>query len=248
MIIYESSLRGLAAVALDGEAGKVHSLLFDDRDWRVGHITVRTGSWLSGRIAAIPPAAVTIPTRHLDRLAVLLKREELKHCPDIESAKPVSLQEETRLQNQRAIIGSPYEGFAGALMVPTATAERELGEVSEAAVAGCDPHLRSTKGVRRYQVRLREGEPLGRVLDFVVDTGRWQITHLVIRVQGWPRQRRLVIPSSAVEGISWFEQAITTRLSPLSSEQRNRTATARSRPRTRLREKRRLHTGTKARK
>jgi sporulation protein YlmC with PRC-barrel domain len=248
VIVYESAFQGLAAVGLDGEVGKVHSFLFDDRDWGVRHIAVRTGSRLRGRIAVIPPGAVTIPSRHLDRLSVSLKRDELRQCPDLDETKPVSLQEETRLRNQRAVIGCPYDGFAAAFMVPTATAQRELAQVSEVAVAGSDPHLRSTRGVRQYRVRLQTGESIGHVDDFVIDSEQWRITHLVVCVQGWPRHRRLVIPSSAVKEISWFDQEITTRLHPLGMKEKKRTGSGRRRPHARRAGRSHPHARRKARK
>jgi sporulation protein YlmC with PRC-barrel domain len=237
MLMLESSFHGLRALALDGVAGKYHSLLFDDRDWAVRHIAIRAGSRLSGHIALLSPAAVTVPARALDRIEVHLKQEELKHCPDINAAKPVSLQEEDRLQNMRAVIGFTYDGFSSALMVPTAETERELAEVPEAALAGGDRHLRSTKGVRHYQVRLQSGEKLGSVEDFVVDVTRWKITHTVIRLHGWPHPRRIVVPSDTMESVSWFDQAITARLSPQTGRKKRLAGTRHARPRPRRREK-----------
>jgi hypothetical protein len=214
MIIVESSLRDLVVAALDGDAGRVHTLLFDDRDWRIRHFAIRIGSWPLGRIAVVPPVRVVIPSHHLERLAVRLRREELERCPDIKAIQPVSLQEETRLRNQRAVLGFAYDGFNNALMVPTANAERELTEVSETKLAESDPHIRSTKGVQHYRVRFRTGELLGYVEDFVICTEPWEITHIVVRVHGWPHPRRLSLPTYEMEEISWIDQAIITRISP----------------------------------
>jgi hypothetical protein len=223
MLIYEGSLRGLTAVAHDRVVGNVHSFLFDDKSWDVRHVAVRTGPWFFGRIVVIPSATLTIPEWCLDRLAVDLEREEVDSGPDIDSAPPVSRQEEIRIQQQQgSTFGVPLDGFNAALMVPTATAERDLAESSETILAGCDPHLRSTRGVRGYQVRLRSGEALGRAEDFLLDTVRWKISHIVIRWKGWPRPRRLVVRSSAAENISWHEHTIGTRLSARVRARRSR--------------------------
>jgi hypothetical protein len=228
MLIYEGSLRGLTAVAHKNIAGKVHSLLFDDRSWDVQHVAVRTGLWPLGRIVVIPSATLTIPDWCLDRLAVDLEQDQVDSGLDIDSAPPVSRQEEIRIQQQQgSTFGVPLDGFSAALMVPTATAERDLAESSETILAGCDPHLRSTRGVRGYRVRLRSGETLGRAEDFLLDTARWKISHIVIRWKGWPHPRRFVVRSSAVETISWHEQTIDTRLSSRAHPKRSRTPIAR---------------------
>jgi hypothetical protein len=223
MLIYETSLRGLTAVAHEKVAGKVQSFLFDDTSWDVRYVAVRTGLWLYGRIVLIPPGTITIPDWCLDRLTVDMEREQVDSGLDIDSALPVSRQEEIRIhQQQGSTLGVPLDGFSTPLLVPTATAENELGESSEIILAGCDPNLRSTKAVRGYQVRLRSGETLGRAEDFLLETARWKISHIVIRWKGWPHSRRLVVRSSAVETISWHEQTIDTRLSARAHAKRSR--------------------------
>jgi hypothetical protein len=170
---------------------------------------------------------VTFPSPGLDRLDVRLTRAELKSLPDIDETKPVSRQEETRLQNQRAAVGLAYDGFSNAFMVPTATAEHELDAVRDAALEGCDPHLRSTKAVRRYRVEIFRNDAAGHVEDFVVDASRWRITGLVVRLNPWPRSRHIVIPASNVEDISWLHKTVVTRLPADRVRRKNRATTSR---------------------
>ena len=42
------SLRGFSIGAKDGEIGKVHSFLFDDRGWAIRYLVVDTGERLAG--------------------------------------------------------------------------------------------------------------------------------------------------------------------------------------------------------
>ena len=239
MLIYERSLHESVAVAHDGVAGKVRDVLFDDVTWVVRHVVVRTGSRFAGRTVVVSPAVLTLPGWFPDRVALDLDREQVGRGPGIDSAKPVSVQEGMRLHGREgAMAGFMYDGFAGALMVPTASAERELAESPESRPAGIDPHLRSAEAVRGYRVRLPFGETLGHVEDFIVDTTGWNITHIVIASGGWPRTLRIMIPAGSVGNIFWEEKVIEMRLPPDASRTGVTRATRPPGNRTRSRQKR----------
>ncbi|MEO6538431.1 MAG: PRC-barrel domain-containing protein, partial [Ferruginibacter sp.] len=52
------SLTGYTIGATDGEIGNVDEFYFDDKDWIIRYLVVKTGSWLFGRKVLIAPQAV----------------------------------------------------------------------------------------------------------------------------------------------------------------------------------------------
>jgi hypothetical protein len=143
-----------------------------------------------------------------------MDRNEIDDGPDPAAARPVSEQEEIRLHlRQGASLGILYDGFNATLMVPTASMERETRGSKGVACAQGDRHLRSTRAVRGYRLQFRTGDPIGHAEDFVIDTSRWKISHLVVRFHSWPHPRRLVVPTGAVVDINWEDRLIHTRLS-----------------------------------
>jgi hypothetical protein len=175
---------------------------------------VRT-SRLWNRLVTISATSAELPDWQHGRLAIRLGPKEVESCPDIDSTKPVSRQEEYRLhQHQASMLGLPYEGFGMALAVPTEAAGSELAESAEAALAGCDPHLRSCAAVRRYRVQLDSGGPPVRADDFIINTDDWKITHLVLRLRGWSHTRRFLLPSETVRAIHWDSHSIDARSAP----------------------------------
>ena len=51
-------ITSLTLHAIDGQMGSVQELYFDDQNWTVRYLIVKTGGWLSGRNVLIPPIAV----------------------------------------------------------------------------------------------------------------------------------------------------------------------------------------------
>ena len=49
------TLDGFSIHATDGEIGKVEDVYFDDNQWTIRYIVVRTGSWLFGREVLLSP-------------------------------------------------------------------------------------------------------------------------------------------------------------------------------------------------
>lgn len=214
MMIYERSFRGLAVTSVGTVVGTVHDVLFDDMTWEVRHIVVRTSRFWN-RDVTIPVRSVALPDWQHGRLAIRLSSRQIQRCPDIDSNKPVSRQEEYRLhQYQASMLGLPYEGFGMALAVPTEAARRDLAESAETVLARCDPHLRSCAAVRRYRVQLGSGGPPVRADDFIINTDGWKITHLVLRLRGWSHTRRFLLPSDTVRAIHWDSHSMDARSAP----------------------------------
>ncbi|MFO7742354.1 MAG: PRC-barrel domain-containing protein, partial [Anaerolineae bacterium] len=85
-------LYGFTVAAVDGDAGTVRDLYFDDQEWIVRYFVVHTGGWLGGRRVLISPVAVAETGWDQRQLRVRLSRSEVEQSPDIDLDKPVSRQ------------------------------------------------------------------------------------------------------------------------------------------------------------
>ncbi len=83
-------LKTYSLQARDGEIGKVQEVYFDDAQWSVRYLVVRTGGWLLGREVLISPAAITGLDEENQRISVDLTCEMVEKSPPVESKKPVS--------------------------------------------------------------------------------------------------------------------------------------------------------------
>src|ERR1700682_3161111 len=87
-----NSLLGFSLSATDGEVGKVDEIYFDDRNWTIRYLVVKTGHWLSGRKVLISPLAFDRSRWKDGTFPVNLTKEQILNSPDIDTDKPLTLQ------------------------------------------------------------------------------------------------------------------------------------------------------------
>ncbi len=101
---------GLTVEAVDGDAGRVHNLFFDDQQWVVRYVVVDTGGWLGGRRVLLSPVAIKGVLRDDGEMEVALTKSQVEHSPDIDLDKPVSRQQIVELHGPRrpsTMVGPP---------------------------------------------------------------------------------------------------------------------------------------------
>lgn len=195
---------GSSVVATDGEIGKVYNAFFDDQTWAVRYLVVETGSWLRRRRVLITPAALGRPHWAEKTIPVLLTKEQVQNCPDVDADRPVSRQQELDLIQ--------HYSWADCLSAepsfpPVVLTDAAVGEDDAVSKEAGDPHLRSAKEVAGYQVDASDAS-LGSVTDFVIDDEGWGILDLVVNVDSLPDGQRALVPTRWVTGISWDAQNV----------------------------------------
>ena len=191
---------GSSIVATDGEIGKVYNVFFDDRSWAVRYLVVETGPWHRRRWVLINPAALGRPDWAEKTIPVLLTKEQVQNCPDVDTDRPVSRQQELGMIWHYGLMD--YQSEPPVVLTDGAVAESEA-----ASRATGDPHLRSAKEVAGYQVAASDAT-LGGVTDFVIDDEGWGIPDLVVHVDSLPDGQKAVVPTRWVTGVSWDDQCV----------------------------------------
>ncbi|MFA6716303.1 MAG: PRC-barrel domain-containing protein [Victivallaceae bacterium] len=203
------SMFGFCIRATDGEIGKVRDFYFDDESWTVRYLVVQTGSWLLGRKVLISFASVKKIDCELSAFIVDLTCDQVRHCPDIDTNKPVSRQHEFELHQHYMLpiywINAPGIDFSG--IDSCAVAENDDDEESATPDSGGNQHLRSAKQVEAYLIHAVDGE-IGHVKDFVVDLDSGLITHLIIDTRNLLAGRKVLLNTNKIQNIDWLDSEV----------------------------------------
>lgn len=195
-----NSLLGSVINAVDGNLGHIHDFLFDDRGWTVRYLVVETGNWLSSRQVLISPSSAGPPDWEKRVVPVSLTMEQVRNSPDVDTATPVSLQEEIAMSQY---YGWPAYWSMDPPLVPVMIANAPNAVVA----AGADPHLRSVKEVITYQVQAADGE-LGNIDDLIMEDSTWYIRYLVANTGSWLNGQKLLLATRWVGSILWSQQQV----------------------------------------
>jgi len=203
-------IEGYRIAATDAELGKIKDYYFDDSEWIVRYLVVDTGGWLSGRRVLISPLSTTEPDWIARRIPTILTKQQVENSPVITEEKPVSRQEEESLARYYRwdFYWATGPGFTGAQAPPPVPYTPLSSESREQN----DPHLRSVKEVIGYHIEARDGE-IGHVHDFIAETGNWRIRYLVLDTRNWLPGRKVIIPPTWIQNITWAKKQVRVNLS-----------------------------------
>ena len=224
-----NDIKDYTIAATDGDIGSVDDVYFDDQGWTVRHLVVDTGRWLSGRKVLISPACVERFQPDRRSVATRLTRAQVEASPHVDTAKPVSRQQEIELSSY---YGAPLY-WTGPLrwgpgpypfpMAPTAAGlpgsvggDPRAPAVAEELAArereSADPHLRSARAVAGYGIRATDGD-LGHVEDFLLDEADWAIRYLIVDTRNWWPGRHAILATEWIRGVSWDDSVVEVDVS-----------------------------------
>lgn len=216
-------LTGFTIGATDGEIGTVRDIYFDDATWKVRYLVVETGNWLFGRKILLSPVAVQSIGWDAKTIRVNLTTDQVKHSPDIDTDKPVSVQQEAELHKHYLWpqdgggFGFMTTGMVGGVIAPGIPFDERITShldddrtpserISEEEIPG-DRHLRSFKGTTGYSIHATD-DVLGEVSDFLIDDSTWDIPYAVIETGNWFSGKKIITPTSGISQIEWANSAV----------------------------------------
>lgn len=207
-------LEGYRLAAVDGLVGHVEDFYFDDRDWVIRYLVAGTGEhWYDGRQVLLSPISLGPADRRERTLALSITREQIRHGPDIDTARPVSRQHEAELfahYNYIPYWDGPYLWGDGPFPDPLYP---NIDPVAPrlADARDDDPNLRSAVEVRGYHVRASDGE-LGKVVDLSVDESSWAVRGLIVETGHWWHGNEVSVPPDAITGVDWARRTVSLSL------------------------------------
>lgn len=205
-------LTEMALHATDGDIGAVEEAYFDDRNWTIRYFVVSTGGWLLGRRVLLAPSAVRRVDDAAAAILTNLTREQIETAPSIDTAKPLSREQEDayfRHFNWQPYWQPgpmfwqsrvPYPGTAY-----PAPSEPLLQEPAEST------HLRSSGEVTGYGLHAVDGE-IGHVEDLVADDADWVIRYAEVDTRNWLPGKKVLVSIARIQRISWAERSVDVGL------------------------------------
>lgn len=206
MLRSAEELRGYSLHAIDGEIGTIGDLYFDDSEWRIRYFVANTGNWLSGRRVLLSPLALTgAPESGVINLNLTV--DEVRNSPHIDTAKPVSRQQEIDLHTHYGWIYYRFGNGPVPSSVPLGSGASLEGKPDHAG----DPHLRSAKEVTGYGIRTSDGE-FGHVEDFLIDDNTWAIQSMVVDTAPLWLGKKVLIAPRWIREVDWTERRVSLAL------------------------------------
>jgi len=190
-------LQSYAIYATDGDLGKVDELYFDDDTWTIRYLVVQTGTWLSARRVLISPISVHEADWQNRQILMSLTQDQVRNSPDIDTAKPVSRQNEREFYQ--------YYGWDVYWISPGIYEYRNKRDDTQ------NPHLRSTKEVIGYHILANDGE-IGHAYDFLFDDESWCIQYMLIDTINWWFGKKVIVSPTSIKAIFWAERQIAVDL------------------------------------
>jgi uncharacterized protein YrrD len=190
-------LNGFGIHAADGDIGKVEELYFDDVTWTIRYLVVQTGSWLADRRVLISPISVREADWQNRQILMSLTQDQVRHSPDVDTAKPISRQYETEFHQ--------YYGWDVYWL------GRGVWEYKYRSEDPQNPHLRSTKEVTGYHILANDGE-IGHVADFLFDNESWQIRYMLLDTIQWWFGKKVIVSPTLIKAVFWAERQIAVDL------------------------------------
>ncbi len=196
-----TSFYGYNIKARDGEIGTVHEFLFDDDHWKIKHLVVKIGDWLTSRKVSIPIEVIGRPELVTTSLDINLTKQEIGNSPAVDVEQPGVFPDDY------GWLGSMLPGGPAPLpLVPLSPAIEE-GETSLPETETRDPNLHGTRDVVGCHVHSRN-EQIGVIEDFILDDEHWRIRYLVIGTKNRLSGRHILLSPTWISKADWDENKI----------------------------------------
>ncbi|MDF1740950.1 MAG: PRC-barrel domain-containing protein [Verrucomicrobiales bacterium] len=207
-------LKGATIETKDGKTvGKCGDFLFDDENWTIRYIVANTGGFFSRNEVLMSPFVFKNPEfgNYHQSMQTVLSEDWIESSPPLEAHSPVSRKYELELARHFGYPlywtgtylwgGNPHP--MPGMLDPNEPArhEEKMAEIGESRLRSCDE-------VVGYEV-ISNGESIGKVDDFIVETHPWRIRYLVVRTGNWMFGKRVILSPEWVADISWEENEIT---------------------------------------
>ncbi|MFP4416268.1 MAG: PRC-barrel domain-containing protein [Fibrobacterota bacterium] len=200
---------GFTLEAIDGKAGKVQDVYFDDVYWQIHYLIIQTGGILEMKQVIIPPHAIDKVDWEKKILYASLSKEKVKSSPDPDTRKTVSRMHEIAMFRYHQWpyywankTEPPKSQEISDILTDEEKRVRELVEDSSTHV-----HLRSLREVLGYHVEVNQRKD-GQVHDFIIDEKRWTVCVLEVGSGGWFSHSIHSYDKEQVDMISWMKKKI----------------------------------------
>lgn len=210
MLQKANDIIGLKLRTIDGAAGHVKDIYFDDQTWTTRYLMIDTGTWLPGRQVLIQPDALGLPDLETRELSVELTREQLIHAPLKDSDPPLAQRREMALAREMGW-SAPWEYRPMEAPISLSAAQEATTKMRRQVDVTRQHYHRSMNEVVGYHILATDGE-IGHVCDFLIDDVTWAVRYLIVDSGNWLPGRRVLIAPEWIVNVSWANRRVQVEL------------------------------------
>jgi sporulation protein YlmC with PRC-barrel domain len=202
-----NSIIGFSIAASDGVIGKLEDFYFDYKKCKIKYLIIRTKTPLNSRKVLISPVAVLNQVWQKGLIPLDLTAKQINQSPDIDTDRPVSLQQETELYGHYAwrndVEDFPKEKEKSGTDHSNPVINKTiLKEIHADKSSGEYLQLCSTARITNYVIYAKDGQ-IGKVNDFVFDDQTWQLLSIVADTTDLSGGRKVLIGTTHITVIDW---------------------------------------------
>jgi uncharacterized protein YrrD len=201
-------------VSRDGDIGKISDFYFDEKMWTIRYIVVNTGGWLIKNLVLVSPVFVDTISDDDSTIKVSLTKQQVEDSPDIDSAKPISRQNEIKLSLYYGA-GFYWTGYNTWGVVPMPVDLRGFKNVNqdeEYKSNDEETYLRSMNEVLGYHIQAEDGE-IGHFEDIVINKDNWSVDYFVLNTKNILPGKNVDVSIKWIKNISWDTKKVYVNLS-----------------------------------
>ena len=191
------------AETIQGDVLEIVDFYFDEERLRIRYMLVETGNWPFRRNAIIPVEAIERFDWDQNMFLVNLLQEQILTSPEIDGTKPISRKQEQQLLNY--YFGRDSWNAGNGTTFPGGN--RMNGYKADITV-------RSIRELIGYYTSAIDGE-VGVVDDYVVDDETWKLHSMVLSVERWIKDKKVIISPRSITGFDREHGKVFVNLSEI---------------------------------
>jgi sporulation protein YlmC with PRC-barrel domain len=191
--------------ATNGDIGKVVDFYFDDANWIIRYMGIKTGQWLSGHKVLISLTTLDKTDWESKTFSMNLTCAQVNDSPDIDRGQPLNLQHEVDLDDfyHMPLYWEPGNGSACGI-ASSPLLRNPIGRRFSDSLQRDNPQLRSTRHLTGYNIHATDGE-IGHVENIIIDIEKWVIDYMVIDAGNWLPGKKILISPQWVKNVNWAD-------------------------------------------
>jgi sporulation protein YlmC with PRC-barrel domain len=196
----------------DGRLGTVRELYFDDHNWTVRYLLIKSGGWLMGREVHIATSAIADIDDENASMRINLQRKQIEQSPTIDQANSISRQYEETYYNHfqwhpywqpdTPEWGNPIHFLDDETMIINKPLLPEPLKQS---------HLRSSAEVIGYEMHAKDGA-IGHLDDLIVHDDDWVIRYVQVDTRNRWTGKKMLVPTDRIHQIDWANRSVEVSL------------------------------------
>lgn len=203
-----SKMSGVMVDTIDGPAGRIEQILFNNKNWLVRYLVVDLGMLFNIRQFLLSPVAVE--GFEDDKIKVNCSKERIKGSPEIGPEIQISPQKEKEIHDHFSwpyYWNYPSNSNSLGRPVLSETLTESFLKLDERIVGEYKYRLESSSGMSGFRVEAIN-EEVGKIDDLIFDDEEWVVRYLLINTGIMFSNKRIPFSPWWVRWIDWEEGVV----------------------------------------